>query len=101
MPQGTRVMVDQHSYRILAAFGVPVVVDGGLSEGHFETLDPDTLNDVKRSAEATGAAYFLVDHILLGRSELHPWERKGIEALGRVTRLTPDFTLVELRRGKE
>jgi len=101
LPEGAHVMVDQHSYRILAAFGVPVVVDGGLIEGHFDALDPDLLDVVKRSAEATGATHFLVDHILLGRSELKPWEQKGIESLGRVTRLTPDFTLVELRRRSE
>jgi hypothetical protein len=101
MPEGEHVMVDERSYRILAAFGVPVVVDGGLIEGRFDALDPDTLEVVKRSAEATGATHFLVDYILLSRSELKPWEQKGIDSLGRVTRLTPDFTLVELRREKE
>ncbi len=92
LPPGGRVMTENVMARQLAAFGVPIVPQGGLNAEPTFGLTPFFVRRVAEALPGTGAT-----HLVLRWLDLKPGEREAMARLGTVTTLPPDVVLVRLR----
>ncbi len=93
MPPGGRVLTEHVMARQLAAFGVPIVPDGGLYAEPAYGLTPFFVRRIAEALPGTGAT-----DLVLRWPDLKPAEREAMSRLGTVTTLPPDIVLVRLKQ---
>jgi len=95
LPESARVMSDSSTACYLAAFGVPVIPDGGMFGGPGGVIDEEYVRTAAARARELEAS-----HLLIGSGALSDQGRSQIEKLGRIVRVEqdmwPGFVLVDL-----
>jgi len=92
LPPGGKVITEHVMARQLAAFGVPIVPEGGLDFVPTYGLTPLFARRVAEAVPGTGAT-----HLLLRYGQLKPEERDAMSTLGTVTAMPPDLVVVRLK----
>lgn len=96
----TLILTDHSTGKMLAAYGAPVVPDGGLdaSNGGFTSLAPSALEFVRARRAITGATHLLFSPTqLLGRPNLTEQEFSALNSLGRASTPSAGFLLIEFK----